>query len=135
MKTPLSTLVIALCIFSLRSNAEQFKHLMDPKYLRHFVKEKERIGITTRAIVPDTVENRTFSEVVFEGTKKQYWPVLRHLPKEMFPYEAELTIYGKNKVSLTKLSKENVVGVIIEDDVIHGLMRTMFELAWPSANA
>lgn len=112
------------------SNAKKFKQFIDPADLKHFVKEKERLGVTTRAIVPDTAEDRTYNETVFPGIEKKYWPVIKFIPANLFPFEAELTIYSKNKIGITKLGAHNIIGVIIEDDVIHGMMRMIFELAW-----
>jgi sugar-specific transcriptional regulator TrmB len=115
------------------SNAKKFKNYMPPKQLRDFVKSKERLKISTRAIVPDTKEDRGYNEAVFKGVKKPLWPEIRFIEKELFPFEAELTIYGTNKVSITKLGSENIIGVIIEDDIIHGMMKMIFNLAWKSA--
>lgn len=50
--------------------------------------------------------------------------------REKFPYEAEITIYGVNKVSITKLGTQNIIGVIIEDMVVHNMMKMIFELCW-----
>ncbi len=115
------------------SNAEKFQNYLPTGKLREFIKGKERIGITTRAIIPDTKAARGYNEAVFAGTSKNIWPVIKFVSKEIFPYEAELTIYGKNKVSITKLGKENVIGVIIEDEIIHGMMKMIFGLAWKTA--
>ncbi|MDQ5968891.1 MAG: HTH-type transcriptional regulator, sugar sensing transcriptional regulator [Patescibacteria group bacterium] len=115
------------------SNANKFKNYMNPVELRDFTKAKEALGITTRGIAPDTEENRGYSEGVFKGINKKIWPVIRYIPSEDFPYEAELTAYGKNKVSIVKLGGENIIGVIIEDDVIYGMIRMVFELAWKTA--
>ncbi len=115
------------------SNAKLFKDYMPKRDLRDFIKGKERLGITTRGILPDTAEDRVYDKDVFSGIRKDLWPIMRFVPKEDFPYEAELTIYGQNKVSITKLTKDNVIGIIIEDDTIHGMMRMIFEIAWKQA--
>jgi sugar-specific transcriptional regulator TrmB len=112
------------------SNAKKFKQFIKPAELRHFVKEKERLGITTRAIVPDTEDDRAYNSAVFPGIEKKFWPVIKFIPAKLFPFEAEITIYGNNKVGITKLGSHNIIGVIIEDEVIHGMMRMIFELAW-----
>ncbi len=112
------------------SNAEKFKTSVSQEYLREFVKGKEKLGITTRAIVPDTADNHQYNETVFAGVKKEIWPKIRFISPTIFNFDAELTIYGKNKVSITKLGGENVIGVIIEDGIIHQMMKMIFELAW-----
>ena len=116
------------------SNAKKFKNYLTPKRLHDFVKSKERLKIKTRAIVPDTKEDRNYNEAVFKGVKKLFWPEIRFIEHGLFPFEAELTIYGTNKVSITKLGGENIIGVIIEDETIHGMLRMIFDLAWKSAD-
>jgi len=71
------------------SHGQAFKNYLPTKVLHTFVKAKERIGITTRAIVPDTEENRRYNAEVFAGLKKNVWPDIRYVPKEIFPFEAE----------------------------------------------
>ena len=115
------------------SNANKFKDTRTPGQLKDFVKAKERLNITTRGILPDTVKNRSYSEGVFDGIKKEFWPRMRFISAEKFPYEAEITIYGVNKVSITKLGGENIIGVIIEDKIIHDMMKMIFEISWGSA--
>lgn len=112
------------------SNAKAFKKNMSFKEVRHFVETKEKLDIPVRGIAPDTEEDRLFNPTVFEGIKKKYWPVVRFIPEKLFPFESEITIYSTNKVAIAKFGNKNPIGVIIEDVVIHGTMKLMFELAW-----
>ncbi len=112
------------------SNAKKFKNILSKIDLRNFIEAKERLNISTRAIVPDTKEDRSYNEDVFKGVKKELWPKLSYIAEEKFPYEAEITIYGVNKVSITKLGTQNIIGVIIEDMVVHNMMKMIFELCW-----
>lgn len=116
------------------SNAAKFQNSLPQKKLREFVSQKARLKITTRAVIPDTVDGRVYSETVFGGLDKKSWPVMRFVPADVFFFDAELTLYGKNKISITKLSNDNPIGVIIEDDVIYQMMKMIFELAWRSAS-
>ncbi len=115
------------------SNAKLFKDYLPKRDLQQFIKGKERLGVTTRGILPDTPEDRVYDKSVFSGIRKNLWPKMKFISKEEFPYEAELTIYGQNKVSIAKLTKDNVIGIIIEDTVIHGMMKMIFEIAWKQA--
>lgn len=115
------------------ANAKAFKASMSFKQVRHFVKTKEKLGIPVRAIVPDTEEDRQFNPTVFEGIHKKYWPDLRYIPAELFPFESEITIFGTDKIAIAKFGPKNPVGVIIEDEVIHGTIKLMFEVAWRGA--
>ena len=115
------------------SNASTFKNLLTKEQLRKFIQEKERLNIKTRGIVPDTTKDRSYNVDVFSGIKNELWPVMKYMPEKDFPYEAEITIYSTNKVSITKLGGPNVIGVIIEDKIIHDMMRMIFELSWGSS--
>jgi len=115
------------------SNAKLFKNYLPKEELREFIRGKERLGITTRGILPDTLEDRDYANAVFNGIKRSIWPKMRFVPSEQFPFQAELTIYGENKVSITKLTESNVIGIIIEDQTIHDMMKMIFEIAWLQA--
>jgi len=114
------------------SNAHGFKNSMTPRQLEDYIKANERLNITTRAISPDTLENRSYNQNTFENVRKEYRPRMRYIPSDKFPYEAEITVYGENKVGITKLGGENIIGVIIEDKMIHDMMKMIFELSWGS---
>lgn len=114
------------------SHGEAFKEYLPAAALREFVKAKEKNRITTRAIVPDTLENRAYNKNVFAGLKKAVWPVIRYVPKEVFPFAAEMTLYGEHKLAITKLRGEEITGIIIEDELIHDMFKMVFELLWKS---
>lgn len=114
------------------SHGQAFKNYLDKDWLQKFVRAKEKRGITTRAIVPDNEENREYNETVFKGIKKEYWPNLKYVPKEIFPFEAEMTLYGNNKLAITKLTGEKLIGVVIEDRLVHDMFKMIFEIAWKS---
>ena len=103
------------------------------KFFANFVKEKERIGITTRGIVPDTEKDRKYNEIVFKKIDKKYWPEVRYIGKDKFPDASEITIYGLNKVSIMNFDKDQMTAVVIEDPAIYKMMYSIFELAWIGA--
>jgi predicted DNA-binding transcriptional regulator len=115
------------------ANAKAFKNNMNFAQVRHFVKEKEKLDIPVRGIVPDTAEDRLFNPTVFEGIQKKYWPQLRYIPAELFPFETEITLYSEGKVAIAKFGNNHPIAVIIEDKVIYGTLKLMFELAWKGA--
>ena len=114
------------------SNTKELEKVFPEKIFHDFRRDKERIGITTRGIVPDTPEDRQYNNKFFNGYKKEVIPQVKYIPENLFPFRGEITIYGKNKVSILNLNKEHLVGTIIEDTAIHGMMRMIFELAWNS---
>jgi len=114
------------------SNVDKFIDSMPPNQLYDYVRAKERMNITSKGIFSDTPSNRAYGQKVFDGVKKEYWPKTRYLSAKKFPYDAEIIIYAENKVGITKLGGENIIGVIIEDKMIHDMMKMIFELSWGS---
>ena len=114
------------------SNAKRFKDILTPSQMKDFVTAKDRLNIFTRGINPDTPEDRAYGKTVFEGIRKELWPKVRYMSKEKFPYEGEITVYNPNKIAITKLGGPNIIGVIIEDKMIHDMMKMIFELSWNS---
>ncbi len=115
------------------SNAALLKDTASAQSITEFVRAKERKNITTRAIVPDVAGGRSYSETFFKNIAKKYWPQIRYVDAKKFMFEAEITMYAPNKVSIAKLSDTNVIGVIIEDKTIHDMLGMIFEIAWMSA--
>ena len=106
--------------------------LPEKKY-GEYVRLKDKMGITTRAIIPEGEFKKTFIEKVYGKTKKDIHPVFRAVPEKDFPFPAEITIYDTNKISIVKFDKKNPVAVIIADETIHNMMKKIFELAWIGA--
>lgn len=115
------------------ANAGELESVLPEKFFMWYRKEKEKIGITTRGILPDTLVNHTFINRVYDGFKKDILPQMRYIKKDKFPFKAEITIYDQNKISIISLVKDKFIGVIIEDETIHGLMKMIFELSWAGA--
>lgn len=115
------------------SNAKEFEHVFPETFFENFRKSKERIGITTRGIIPETPKDRIFNDKFYSGYKKEVVPEIRYVPAEKFPFHGEIVVYGENKVAIVNLNKENLTGTIIEDANIYGMMKMIFELSWNSA--
>jgi sugar-specific transcriptional regulator TrmB len=114
------------------TNPGKFRDVMPEKKLREFVKNKEKLNITTSGIAPDTKENRKYSEEVFKGINEKYWPKIKYIKPEKIPFEGELTIFN-NFVTITKFTKDDIIGVIIEDEQIFKMMETLYRVAWESS--
>lgn len=115
------------------SNASGFIDFAPLKFRNEYMKKKEKTGITTRGIVPDTATDKNYNKTVNAHIAEKYWPEMRFVPAGKFPYNGEITIYGKNKISLINFKKPTYIGVIIEDQDIHDMMVMIFELAWQGA--
>lgn len=115
-------------------SVSDLRNFMPEKKFRHYVKEKERLGITVRGITSSEPYSYDFNDEMFRGIKKVIWPVLKYIPYEMFPFPGEITMFDENKVSIIKLVENNPIGVIIEDKIIHDMMYAIFEIAWIGAD-
>jgi sugar-specific transcriptional regulator TrmB len=114
------------------SNAKELENVFPAKFFEKFRKSKERIGITTRGIIPDTPEDRGYNEKFFSGYRESVVPKIRYVSADKFPFKGEITLYAGKKISIVNLNKEYLTGVIIEDETIFNMMKMIFELSWES---
>lgn len=118
------------------ANTTYLQDLLKLDFFLHYRKTKEKIGITTRGIVPDTefdqeFVNKTYKEI---GIKQKYLPVMKYIPYTQFSFKGEITIYGEDKVSIVNLNKNHFTGTVIQDKTIHNMMKMIFELSWKGAD-
>jgi len=116
------------------SNVEALIPSLPHEFVTTYVKTKETRGIKTRAIFPDTKFSTSYDKQVYKGIDKKFIPKMKYIPTEKFPYNCEITIYGKEKVSIINFQKNVLIGVIIEEKAIADMMRMIFELAWVGAD-
>lgn len=116
------------------SNVEKLIPSLPKEFVTKYVHEKEKRGIKTRAIFPDSSFSTEYDKHVYKGIDKKFQPNMKYIPKEKFPFSCEMTIYGKDKVSIINFQKDVLIGVIIEEKTIADMMRMTFELAWTSAD-
>ena len=119
-------------------NAKEFDGYLNKEEQKKFTRGKLTQKITMRAIVPDDEYGKKFAQDVYgfaQGTR--FFPEVKTIPKEKFPFAGEFTMYGKNKIAMFKLLKEGlnkqVIGVVIEDEVFYGMVKMIFELSWKGA--
>lgn len=115
-------------------NASEFEDFLGKEALNKFIENREKMKISMRAILPDTEKDRTYTDRVYGNIKREYYPLTKHIPAARFPFEGDITMYGENRVAIIKLDKSvpssQLIGVIIEDQMIHNMMKMFFELAW-----
>ena len=115
------------------ASAIDLRAFLSYEKFRSYIEAKERIGIPVRFIAPAGEYTAQFAKDMFTGIKKSIWPQLRTVPKSLFTFPAEITLYDSNKVSIVKFDKEHPVAVIIVDQTIYDMMGMLFELVWKSA--
>jgi len=111
------------------SNTADLMEVLPENFRNDYITAKSKVGITTRAILPDTEIDLKYNETFYKNFPKAIWPKIKHVSKEMFP-KSDLTIYGKNKISIINFNAPQFAGTVIEDQVIHDLLVMIFELSW-----
>jgi len=114
------------------SDAQELHTFLPKDFFDSYVKRKEQKAVTTRGLVPDTQKNRDFNEIRYKDIRKKYKLNLRFMEEGIFPFVGEITVYGKDKVSLVNFERSTMIGTIIEDKATHDAMGAIFELSWNS---
>ena len=116
------------------ANAPALRDFLPKPFFDRYVKTKERLGIITRGILPDTPESRAFNSIRYKNIQKKILPQLKYAPPSHFPIGelGEITIYGDKKVSIVNFEKTKMIGTVIEDASIQKIMKMIFELSWES---
>ncbi len=117
------------------SNIDFFNNQVTSESISAFVRKKERFGLKTREILPDTLENRNYSDQTFLLAKKNFAPKIRFVPSEKYPLEVAITLFGSNKIATIKPVDKGLSIVVIEDEKIYKSLKAIFELAWLQASA
>jgi len=112
------------------SNTSDLMEFLTEDFRNHYIKKKDAIGITTRAIFPDAEVDLKYNETIYKNFPKKIWIKQKNIPQKLFPYKSDITIYAENKVSIINFSEGKPTATIIEDKTIHDMMAMIFELAW-----
>ena len=115
------------------SRIDQFATFLPKDFILKIVKSKAPTGVTTRAIFPDSKENRNFNEMFYKNVPEKFQFKCKYIDTEKFPLFGEIMLYGNSKVAIINLSKDQPMAVIVEDKSLHNMMRTIFELSWNSS--
>ena len=95
-----------------------------PKINERYAKKREKLGIKKQGIVYDTPFNRKFlAEYHTEVTESKF------LTWEKEPTHTVMQIYD-GKISYLTLVDQNMIGLIIEDQHIYHMHKSLFEYQW-----
>ncbi len=97
------------------------------KLNKEYVEKRKKLGVKKRGIVKDSPFSRNFLKNYFTDITEN-----RFISGELFPFNTLLQIYD-NKIAYATLSKESMIGVIIEDKNIYQLHKSLFENTWQNA--
>lgn len=115
------------------ANTTELKKFIPWKTFRDYIETKEKKKITARGIVPSGAADLDFIKDTHLGITEKYKPTVRYVSEAMFPFKGEIIIYQENKVQFVKFDELHPIAVIIEDSMIHDMMKMIFELAWKGA--
>ncbi|HEY4505295.1 MAG TPA: helix-turn-helix domain-containing protein [Candidatus Paceibacterota bacterium] len=115
------------------SNTADLMKFITPEFRDDYIRKKAKIGITTRAVLPDTELDVDYNETIYVKFPKNIWPEIKNITSKDFPFKSDLTIYSTNKVSIINFNEPKLAGTIIEDQIVHDMMKMIFELAWLGA--
>lgn len=115
------------------ASTDHLQSFLPPKVFREYIKLKEKYGITARGILPDAPTNKKFLESAYSDIKNNVKPVIRYVPKNLFPFSGEIVMYDSNKVLIVKFDEQHPIAIIIEDEMIHDMQKMIFELSWNQA--
>lgn len=109
------------------------KNFLPKKKFKQYIKEKERLGITVRAIASESDYVSQFNVDMFTGIKKEIWPEIRTVKGAIFPFPGEVTLYDSQKVSIVRFDDTHPVAVLINDQDVYNMMDSIFNLVWMNA--
>ena len=112
------------------ASANDLENFLPSKVFKEYISLKNKYNITVRGIVPDSPSNKKFLERTHGFVKEKIVPVIRYVPEKLFPFPGEICMYQDSKVLIVKFDKDHPIAVIVEDKMIHDMMKMIFELAW-----
>ena len=112
------------------SNVGELMKQIPQSFIKRYVRTKGKIGISSRGIFPDTQFSVDYGKKIYREVDKKFWPKVRFVSMKEFPFTGEVTIYGQRKISIINFHEQILIGVIIEDQMIHDMMKMIFELSW-----
>jgi sugar-specific transcriptional regulator TrmB len=103
--------------------AAAFPDVMDilPKYYHEWVKRREKLGVSTKMILPESARDR---KIFYEGHNRQ----VRFMP-EPYLYQCAMDIYG-NKIVFFASREGTVYSVILESPTIAAAFLKFFLFAF-----
>lgn len=98
---------------------------LDRKWVEDYIAERVKQNIKTNIIAVDSPEAREWRDHSKEELRD-----IKLIQKDNFHYSGDIQIYG-NKVIITTY-KNNIFGLLIEDENIAALLRLSFKIMWSS---
>lgn len=101
------------------------KHI--DKINRDYAKKREALQIKKKAILIDSPFARNYLKNYHKAVTEN-----KFIDHKLFPFNSLMQIYD-GKIAYVTLSEKNKIGVIIEDEHIYRMHKSLFEFAWKHA--
>jgi len=95
-------------------------NLFDAAWIEYYLKKRAKLGVQCVDLVPDTDWGHKS-----KLDDEKYIRTTKFLPRE-HGFDAEVSIYD-NKVGIFSYAENNPVAILIEDDTISHMMKTLFD--------
>ncbi len=116
------------------TNLEELPKIIPEDYLRDFAKRKIGKSIRTRMLSPLTPTALDYLKRFYPSDYDLSLTEILFINPDEYPFEYEISIYD-NFVSLISLSKEELVGLIMESPLYAKTQHSIFNLAWLGATS
>ena len=93
---------------------------LDNAWVTSFLEKRTRLGVRCIDLVPETDGG-----IKSKADDRKYIRTTKFLP-EKYKFDGDISIYD-NKVAIFSYAYDNPIGVIIEDDAISDMMKTIFD--------
>jgi len=113
---------------------KQLDTFMPQKFFREYIKNKERLNITARAIAPTSQKDFNFLLKTHLGVNEKYLVQVKYGDKNMFNFNGEILLFGKNKISFLSLLEEKPTAILVQDQGIYNMLSAIFEMTWQNLN-
>jgi sugar-specific transcriptional regulator TrmB len=104
---------------------------MPKDFFRNYIKRKEKLKITGRAIAPKSQRDFDFLSKTHAGINKKYLIEIKY-GDNMINFNGEILLFGKNKVSFLSLSEDKPTAILIQDKGTYDMLSSIFEMMWSS---
>lgn len=93
----------------------------------NYVAKRDKLGIKKQAILVDSKFGRDYLQNYHRATTD-----MKFFDHKLFPFQSVMQVYD-GKTSYITLNDNNMIGIIIEDQAIFQMNKSIFEHAWATA--
>ena len=116
------------------TNLLQLEQLFPEVYLRDWIRRKVEKKIKTRMLSPLSTSGIRHLDDYYPPHFDRHLVEILHINPDQFGFKYEITIYD-TKVAIVSLSRDEMLGLIIESPLYTETQRAIFQLAWLGATS